>query len=133
MCERRGSPGGRAVLYHADLSKLPFHPVRAVHEDETDNPQDDVHDDAGRDDGHALPDGLVAERARIVLVFFHLRFERVGKRGGRRIVRIRSATVAAGRGRSSACIGTSRAAAATAGPYSVGTRWLTVNPSADKT
>ena len=46
--------------------------MRLVHENEADETENHIHDHAGRDDRHALPDRLVLEGTRIVVFFLTL-------------------------------------------------------------
>ena len=55
----------------ADLRHPLFH-AASVGNDKEDAPENDIHGDAGGDNRHALPDGLVFERARIVFLSFFL-------------------------------------------------------------
>src|SRR6185437_1192569 len=61
-------PQRRTGIDPADDGRRFLNAVVIVNEDEQDAAEQDVHDDAGRDNQHALADGFVLERTRIVLV-----------------------------------------------------------------
>src|SRR5438132_2219907 len=65
-------PGRCAHVEHADGATRAFDAVRLVHENEADETENHIHDHAGGDDRHALPDRLVLEGARIVVLFLAL-------------------------------------------------------------
>ncbi len=54
----------------ADVHRRPFDAVEAIHEDEREACEQDVHEHAGRDDEHPLADTLVLERPWVIVVAF---------------------------------------------------------------